>query len=123
MGISANQFWATARDGKAMTLMLARRGDVETVRDICDWLVGLYQKDYEAGAVEEGASQEQAKVVAYEAAQNVQAAVDGINDRNVIQQSGNIIDVTFRRHSRQGEKKYQEAMSWFANELRKRVKD
>lgn len=123
MGISADQFWAQSQNGKAMFVMLARRGDVEIVRDCCDWLITMYRRDVEAGAVQKGASIEQAKIVGQNAASSLQSIADGITDRSVVSAATSIVDAVFQRNYNNGKAAYDKAMIWFANELRRRVAD
>lgn len=106
-----------------MLMMLARRGDVELVRDICDWLIGNYKKDVAAGALEKGATREQATTVSQNAAAGLYASCESINDRNVGTTAMGLVDTVFQRHYNNGKAAYDKAMLWFANELRKKVKD
>ena len=123
MGISADQFWQSSANGKAMVNMLARRGDVEIVRDVCDWLVGMYGKDLIAGAVQQGATMEQARVASQNNTAGLQSSVDSINDRNVLAVSMGIVDAVFQRHYNAGKPAYDKVMAQFAAELRQRVTD
>lgn len=123
MGVSANEFWAQSRNGKAMLVMLAQRGDVELVRDVCDWLVVTYEKDLIAGNLQRGATMEQAKIAAKNGTAAIQGAVQSISDRNVEGAVGQIVDAVFQRYYNAGKPTYDKAMGWFADELRKRVKD
>jgi precorrin-4 methylase len=123
MGISADQFWAQSLDGRAMLAMLARRGDVEIVRDVCDWLIGKYQKDVAAGALAKGATLEQAKIVGQESVASLQNMADRMDDRGCAATSQYIVDQVFRRHMLNSKEAYSKAMAWFANELRSRMKD
>ena len=123
MGVSANQFWASSQNGKAMLVMLAQRGDVELARDICDWLVITYEKDLIAGNLQKGATLEQAKVAAENGTAALRGAVQSIGDRNVEAAVGQIVDAVFQRYYQAGLQTYNKAMAWLADELRKRVKD
>lgn len=123
MGISANQFWATSTNGKAMIVLLAQRGDVETCKDVCEWLVdqrelGLRQ-DFEAN----GASKEAAKLRAADAVAGVRKVAESINDRNVIACVENVVDNIFQRFYQQGPKHYAAVMATLANQLRQKIVD
>jgi len=122
MGISADAFFNSSRNGKAMLLMLAGQGHVEVVRGACEWIAGVYQKDLEAAAVHKGANQKQAKIAAENGAAGVLALAEGINDRNCVQAATQVVDACFQRHYNAGKPSYDTAMAWFADELRKRVK-
>lgn len=106
-----------------MLVMLAQRGDVELVRDACEWLVGVYRRDCEAGARQKGASAEQAVAAARNATEDLQKAAEGINDRNVVGMCTSIVDTCFSRHYNAGKPTYDKAMAWFADELRKKIRD
>lgn len=123
MGISANQFWATSTNGKAMLIMLAQRGDVELVRDTCEWLVdhreSTLRSDIEAG----GASKETARLKAAEVVAGMRKQAESINDRNVVAACESVIDALFHRYYVQGPKVYGSAMSDLANLLRSKIVD
>ncbi len=123
MGISADDFWARSENGKAMVRMLAQKGHVETVRDVCDWLVVQFGKDCAAGAVGRGATLDQANALGENAAAPLHVAVKNVSDRNCEQAASNIIDAVFQRHYNAGKGQYDRVMKLFAIELRKRVKD
>ena len=129
MGISANDFWARSQNGKAMLVFLARQekfglgNNIELVRDICDWLVGKHKNDLIAGALSRGATMEQAKAYGNNQTSGLQNMADSISDRNAEANAVTIIDAVFHRHYNAGKQQYERAMAWFADELRKRVKD
>lgn len=123
MGISANQFWSTSRNGKAMVIMLAQRGDVELCRDICEWLVGEKRKVIEADARNGGRSDAQAKTISSEACGGLQRAAEAINDRNVEGQVITLIDALYARHYAAGKQTYDKAMGDLADALRQKVQD
>ncbi len=123
MGITADQFWNSSRNGKAMLLMSAKRGDVEFVRDACDWLVKVRRDDLALGAIEQGATADQAKAIGYNGVSGLQSGVDGINDRNCVASVTSIVDEVFAKHYNAGKPQYDKAMAWFADQLRKRAKD
>ena len=122
MGISANDFWAKSPNGKAMTMFIAQRGDVEVVRDICDWLVGRHKNDFKNSALKRGANEEQAKAFAHDKVAGLDAEVLAINDRNLWHIAEKIIDTIFFPYFKKGPNVYGPAMKWFADELRGRVK-
>jgi len=123
MGVSANTFWAQSQNGKAMVVMLAQRGDVELVRDVCEWLVDTYEKDLIAGAIQKGATLAQAKVAAYNGAVALRAAAQSIADRNCDGVVTQVVDAVFQRYYNAGKPTYDKAMAWFADEMRKRTID
>jgi hypothetical protein len=123
MGIGPEDFWKTSTNGKAMIVMLARRENVELVRDVCDWLVGMYKNDIAAANVQNGATVQQAKLAAESAVSGLEGALVGFNDRNCEALAVQIVDAVFNRHFRQSPAQYAKAMSWFADQLRRRVKD
>lgn len=123
MGISANQFWATSKDGKAMLLMLARRGDVEVVRDVCEWLVDRHTKDVEFSAVQKGATKEQAHTFALARVEPLRKMAEGIKDRTVVSAAAQVVDAVFDRHRQQGKATYDQALEFLADTLRKKVVD
>ena len=106
-----------------MTLMMAQRGDVELVRNICEWLVTQYRKDLEAGARQRGASINQARTMAQNGTAALMSSAEGINDQNVSGTAAGVIDACFQRHYNAGKPQYDKAMAWFADQLRVRVKD
>jgi hypothetical protein len=106
-----------------MVSMLAQRDDVELVRDLCEWLVSVYRKDLEVAAIERGATLEQAKTAAVNGSVGLQQMAEGISDRNAAAVTKAIIDAVFQRHYNAGKMHYDKEMAWFADELRKRVKD
>lgn len=123
MGISANQFWQQCANGKAMVIMLTQRGDgdVECVRDICDWLISKHKNDVVAQAKQRGANDEQAKVYANDKVAALYAEANGMSDRTMRAISEKIIDHIFFPYFRKGPQTYAQAMKWLADELRKRV--
>lgn len=123
MGVSADQFWRSSKNGKAMIIMAAHLDRVELVRDICDWLVAQAGKDATAGALQQGATLQQAKIIGDNKASELQAFVDDINDRNCADNAATIIDAVFQRHYNKGKAAYDKVMSDFADLLRQRVKD
>lgn len=123
MGISANQFWTTSKNGKAMIVMLAQRGDVELCRDICEWLVGEKRKAIEADARRDGRSEAQAKTISAEACGGLQRAAESISDRNVEGQASSVIDALYARHYAAGKPTYDKAMADLADALRRKVQD
>lgn len=123
MGISANQFWSTSKNGKAMVVMLAQRGDVELCRDICEWLVSEKRKAIEAEARADGRSETQAKTISAEACGGLQRAAEAIGDRNVEGQTASVIDALYARHYAAGKATYDKAMADLADALRRKVQD
>lgn len=123
MGISADQFWQTSANGKAMVLFLANNQYIELVRDILEWLVVQYEKDLQAAALQKGATAAQAKTVAQNSASQVLQMAQSCNDRNATGVATTVIDQVFQRHYNAGKGAYDKAMLWFANELRKKVRD
>lgn len=123
MGISANQFWSTSKNGKAMIVMLAQRGDVELCRDICEWLVGEKRRAIEAEARQAGRSEAQAKTISAEACGGLQRAAEAIGDRNVEGQTASVIDALYARHYAAGKGVYDKAMADLADALRQKVQD
>jgi len=123
MGVSADQFWQSSKNGKAMIIMAAQLDRVELVRDICDWLVAQAGKDATAGALQQGATLQQAKIIGDTTASGLQTLVDGMNDRNCAHNAATIIDAVFQRHYNKGKVAYDKVMSDFADLLRQRVKD
>ena len=105
MGISATDFWNTSKNGKAMIVMLAQRGDVELARDICEWLVS-----------------EKKRAIA-EACGGLQRGCEGINDRNAEQQVVAVVDALYARHYAAGKSTYDKAMTDLADALRRRMQD
>ncbi len=106
-----------------MILMAAKLDKIELVRDVCDWLVVQHGKDATAGAVQSGATLQQAKLIGEGAAAALQPLVDGMNDRNCAQNAAAIVDAVFQRHYNNGKAAYDKVMVNFANLLRQRVKD
>jgi hypothetical protein len=123
MGISATQFWSTSKNGKAMIVMLAERGDVELCKDICEWLVVEKRKAIEADARRGGKSEEAARIIAIEACQGLAHAAEGINDRNVEAQTSSVVDALYARHYAAGKATYDKAMADLADVLRQKVRD
>ena len=123
MGISAQQFWEQSTNGKAMLVMVAQRGDVETARDICDWLVRLKCKDIQARALKAGATQKQAELAGENAVMGMHSVVDGMNDRNCEETVVRVTDAIFRNEYNAGKAVLDRALADFANELRQRLKD
>lgn len=123
MGISANQFWDTSKNGKAMVVMLAQRGDVELCRDICEWLVVEKRRAIEAEARQAGRSEEQARTIAAEAVNGLQRAAEAIQDKNAESQTASVLDALYARHYAAGKAVYDRAMSDLADALRKKVRD
>jgi hypothetical protein len=129
MGISGQQFWATSKNGKAMLIFLAQRGvrggagDVELVRDTCEWLVDQREKGLREEAQKRGANQEQAKIVARDGVAKLRAIVERINDRNVASHASDVVDAVFIDHMRAGNAAWTTVMAWFADKLREKVKD
>lgn len=123
MGISATDFWNTSRNGKAMIVMLAQRGDVELCRDICEWLVGEKRKAIELEARQSGKSDNQARTISVEACNGLQRACEGINDRNVEAQAASVLDALYARHYAAGKTTYDKAMSDLAEALRRKMRD
>lgn len=106
-----------------MLVMLAQRENVEIVRDICEWLVGVYRSDLKQTALQKGASEEQARIVANDGSANARAVAESISDRNAVEASKRVVDLVLQRYFNAGQEKYAEAQLWFANELRKRFKN
>lgn len=123
MGISATQFWSTSKNGKAMIVMLAQRGDVELCRDICEWLVSEKRRAIEADARQSGRSDAQAKTISAEACGGLQRGCESINDRNVESQVVQMIDALYARHYAAGKATYDKAMADLADALRHKVQD
>jgi len=123
MGISATDFWNTSKNGKAMVVMLARRGDVELCREICEWMVQDRRKNIEREAQQTGRNPEQARSIAMDAVSGLQRAAEGIDDRNVESQAGGVIDAIFARHYAAGKATYDKAMADFADMLRAKIRD
>jgi len=123
MGISATQFWSTSQNGKAMVAMLAKRGDVELCREICEWLVSEKRKAIEADARQSGRSENQAKTISAEACGGLMRAAEGISDRNCEGQTAAVIDALYARHYAAGKSTYDKAMADLADALRRKVQD
>lgn len=123
MGISATQFWLTSKNGKAMVVMLSKRGDVELCREICEWLVSEKRKAIEADARQSGRSEAQAKTIAAEACSGLMNAAEAINDRNCETQTSAVVDALYARHYASGKATYDTAMADLADALRRRVQD
>lgn len=124
MGISKDQFWATSMNGKAMVIMLAQRGDVDLVRDICEWLVDERQRALLASLKQNGRLSEEAqKTAARDAVAGVRQLAESINDRNVVDTCTRVVDHIFQKAYSEGPQQYAKHMAWFATELRKRVTD
>lgn len=123
MGISAEQYWKQSQNGKAMVLMIARRGDVELVRDCLEWLIGKQKKDLEVQARQKGATENQAKIIAENGVAGLYAQAEAISDRDVYPSAEHIIDTIFKRFFTAGPVHYQKALAWFAGELRAHVKE
>lgn len=122
MGISATEFWNSSKNGKAMLVMLARNGDVELVRDICEWLVDLYEKDAVFRARQAGATEAQAGTLASEQSASIRRAAEGITDRSVVPVATQIVDAVFKTNYDNGTQSYTKAMASFAEQLRAKVK-
>jgi hypothetical protein len=124
MGISMDEFWAKSTNGKAMVGMLVRRGDVEMVRDICEWLVDQRQLAHFGSLMKQGSlSEEACKLSAQTAVAGIRAMAESINDRNAQTESIRVIDAVFQREYNQGQQVYTRAMADFANALRAKVTD
>jgi hypothetical protein len=123
MGISATDFWNTSKNGKAMVVMLARRGDVELCREVCEWLVYERRKNIEREAQAGGRNPEQAKSIAMDAISGLQRAAEAIDDRNCEGQTSGVIDAIFARHYAAGKSVYDKAMADFADMLRNKIRD
>jgi hypothetical protein len=123
VGISATDFWNTAKNGKAMIMMLAKRGDVELCREICEWLVAEKRKGVAQEARASGRSEEQCRVIATEACGGLQRAAESINDRNVEGQTAAVVDALYAKYYAAGKVPYEKAMSDLADALRKKVRD
>lgn len=121
MGISANQFWSTSTNGKAMVAVLAQRGNVENVRDICDWLITRHKNDLVSEAKKRNASDEQAKAFAEERVAPMYAEADRLDDRTIWSGAQKIIDHIFFPYFKRGQGVYGQVMKWFADELRNRI--
>jgi len=123
MGISATQFWSTSKNGKAMIVMLAQRGDVELCREICEWLVSEKRKAIEADARQAGRNESQAKVISAEACAGLTRAAEAVNDRNCEGQTVSLIDALYARHYAAGKAAYDKSMADLADALRRRMQD
>jgi hypothetical protein len=124
MGISANQFWATSVNGKAMMVMLAQRNDVELCKDTCEWLVDQRELALRNELLAGGTlSPESCKLKAREAVASMRATAEGINDRNVQACVESVVDNLFHRFYVQGPKVYGGAMAQLANLLRVKIVD
>lgn len=123
MGISATDFWNTSKNGKAMVVMLAQRGDVELCRDICEWLVSEKRRAIEVDAQASGKSPEAARIIAAEACTGLSRAAESINDRNVESQTTGVLDALYARHYAAGKATYDKAMADLADKLRQKVRD
>ncbi len=133
--VTANDFWAGSQNGRAMVVMLCRRGrssvpgqsrgagNVELVRDICEWLVGVRQQAIVQDNIQRGATLDQAKAAAANTVSGVQHAAEGIGDSNTESAACSVIDYCFKHYQNAGPAAYNNAMAWFANELRKKVID
>jgi hypothetical protein len=123
MGISATQFWSTSKNGKAMVVMLAQRGDVELCREICEWIVSEKRKAIEADARQAGRNENQAKLISAEACSGLMRAAEGVNDRNCEAQAASLIDALYARHYAAGKAEYDKAMAALSEALRRKVQD
>lgn len=123
MGISGEQFWAQSKNGKAMVVFLCRRGDIELARDICEWLVAERRSGIYADAIKSGKSIKASEIVASEATASIAASAQGMSERNAEAVACSVVDAVFQRHYNEGKQTYDKVMSWFADEIRKRVQD
>lgn len=123
MGISATDFWNTSKNGKAMIAMLAKRGDVELCREICEWLVAEKRRGVAAEARSSGRNEDQARTIAIEACGGLQRAAEGINDRNCEGQTTAVVDALYAKHYAAGKATYDKAMSDLADALRNKIRD
>ncbi len=124
MGISANQFWQTSVNGKAMMVMLAQRGDVELCKDTCEWLVDQRELALRKEMLASGTlSVESCKLKAHEIVSPMRALAEGINDRNVQACVEGVVDKLFHRFYLQGARVYADAMAQLAQILRSKVVD
>lgn len=123
VGISATDFWNTSKNGKAMIVMLARRGDVELCREICEWLVLEKRRSVAQESRASGRSEEQCRVIAAEACGGLQRAAEAINDRNVEGQTSAVVDALYAKYYAAGKTAYDKAMSDLADALRAKVRD
>jgi hypothetical protein len=103
--------------------MLAKRGDVELCREICEWLVSEKRKAIEADARQSGRSENQAKTISAEACGGLMRAAEGISDRNCEGQTAAVIDALYARHYAAGKSTYDKAMADLADALRRKVQD
>ncbi len=124
MGISANDFWQKAGSGKAMVRFLTQRGDgdVECVRDVCDWLISKHKNDLVNGAKARGANEEQANAYANDKVAGMYAEANGMTERTMWPVAEKIIDFIFFPYFKKGLSQYLPAMKWFADQLRERIK-
>jgi hypothetical protein len=123
VGISATDFWNTSKNGKAMIVMLAKRGDVELCREICEWLVSEKRKGVAQDARASGRSEEQGRIIATEACGGLQRAAETISDKNVEGQTAAVVDALYAKYYAAGKAVYDKAMSDLADALRKKVRD
>ena len=121
MGISGSQFWATSKNGKAMIVMLARRGDIELVRDICEWMIVQRRKTLHDLAVKRGANATQADIVARDSVAQLEAMATRISDRAAEGVAIGIVDAVFHDYHVNGT--WAMGMAWLSDQLRIKVKD
>lgn len=123
MGMTAEQFWTHSQSGKAIVLMLAERNNPEIVREILDWLVKEFRVDIYNNAIHQRATANQAKLRADNLTETLFKEVESVNARNQREVATRIIDHCFEKYHRAGRPKYDAAMKWFADEIRKRWRD
>lgn len=121
--MTAAEFWQRSPNGKALVLMLAERDNPEAVRDILDWLVGAYKTDIKQNGIDQGWTVQKANLRAENFTEGLYKQVEGVNARNQREVAEVVIDHCFDRYYRAGKPKYDAAMSWFADEIRKRFKN
>lgn len=121
--MTAAEFWQRSPNGKALVLMLADRNNPEAVREILDWLVGAFKVDIYNDSINRGATAQQANLRSKNFTESLFKDVESVNERNQREVAERVIDHCFARYFKSGQHKYNAAMAWFADEIRKRFKN